>query len=308
MPASCDPKLDCLFGVGQSDPKLDLRFGDARAMDELDDCRAYRCGVSGRSDIPITSFFPCFGGEAGGFVPALAPTPVDPVRSVSAEAAKSRSTALLAFRSEFGEITSETDLASAEASRLDAGAAPAWLSSWGYTSSEEVKLGIADMSGICAIFFSLRAGEAPLRKACRRKWERNMLREHSAAEQGQRIMSQLKNPNKVNTYQIQRCILNDTRISWTCLGLPSSLRRSVGGSKVRSDGKLSCRANATGRWLCCGLPHRSCVCARSHGRGRVVRDHGHTICWGGLWVTITGPHFGKVVHPPGLRIGGIRVH
>ena len=108
--ASCDPKLDCLFGVGQSDPKLDLRLGDARAMDELDDCRAYRCGVSG---------LPCFGGEAGGFAP------VDPVRSVSAEAAKSRSTALLALRSEFGEITSETDLAPIEASALVAGAAPA---------------------------------------------------------------------------------------------------------------------------------------------------------------------------------------
>jgi len=59
----------------------------------------------------MTSFFTGFAGEAGGFVT------VDKVlRSVSAEAAKSRSTALLAFRSEFGEITSETDLALAEVS------------------------------------------------------------------------------------------------------------------------------------------------------------------------------------------------
>mmetsp|Transcript_16789 Transcript_16789/g.48239 ORF Transcript_16789/g.48239 Transcript_16789/m.48239 type:complete len:91 (+) Transcript_16789:1266-1538(+) len=32
--ASCDPKLEFLFGVGQSDPKLDFRFGEARAIDD----------------------------------------------------------------------------------------------------------------------------------------------------------------------------------------------------------------------------------------------------------------------------------
>jgi len=55
----------------------------------------------------MTSFFVSFGGEEGALEGALvgASLAVDPASRFMNAACKSRSTALLAFRSEFGEIT-----------------------------------------------------------------------------------------------------------------------------------------------------------------------------------------------------------